>query len=127
MVLFNVVTSKYYLAIMRMLIFGSGVFGLTIATKFSEHARVCVLCRKRYAGVVVFARLHFPATTAMWSAVWSKIYYSCSLNLLNARMRCPYGNVPGTPEWNTTVEIIHEVATLVSRTIVNLIYSKEGL
>lgn len=41
-------------------------------------------------------------------AVWSKAFYSCSLNPLGAIMECPYGELLQTPAWNIITKIVHE-------------------
>lgn len=41
-------------------------------------------------------------------AVWSKAFYSCSLNPLGAFMECPYGDLLKTPAWNIISKIVEE-------------------
>ncbi|MDU9376498.1 2-dehydropantoate 2-reductase [Methanocorpusculaceae archaeon Sp1] len=42
------------------------------------------------------------------SVVWSKAFYSCSLNPLGAVMECPYGDLRKTPAWNIITDIVTE-------------------
>ena len=48
------------------------------------------------------------------SVVWSKAFYSCSLNPLGAVMECPYGDLLKAPAWSIITGIVTE-AFAVSR------------
>ncbi|MDO5844077.1 MAG: ketopantoate reductase family protein [Methanocorpusculum sp.] len=48
------------------------------------------------------------ATENVRGAVWSKAFYSCSLNPLGAVMECPYGDLLKEPAWNIITKIVHE-------------------
>ncbi|MDR0981482.1 MAG: ketopantoate reductase family protein [Methanocalculaceae archaeon] len=48
------------------------------------------------------------ASPAVQSVVWSKAFYSCSLNPLGAVLGCPYGDLLKTPAWNIITEIVCE-------------------
>lgn len=48
------------------------------------------------------------ATENVRGAVWSKAFYSCSLNPLGAVMECPYGELLKEPAWNIITKIVRE-------------------
>lgn len=48
------------------------------------------------------------ATDNVRGAVWSKAFYSCSLNPLGAVMECPYGDLLKEPAWNVITKIVTE-------------------
>lgn len=79
--------------------------GETVFGRFPEGCDVAV---ETLADLFSSAGMRSVASLAVRSAVWSKAFYSCSLNPLGAVMECPYGDLLKTPAWNIITEIVHE-------------------
>ena len=83
-------------------------------TVFGRFPNGCDAAVETLANLFTEAGMRSLASASVRSAVWSKAFYSCSLNPLGAVMACPYGDLLKVPAWNIITEIVHE-AFLVSR------------
>ena len=83
-------------------------------TVFGRFPDGCDAAVETLAKLFAQAGMRSLASAAVRSAVWSKAFYSCSLNPLGAVMACPYGDLLKVPAWNIITEIVQE-AFLVSQ------------
>ena len=83
-------------------------------TVFGRFPDGCDTAVETLAKLFAQAGMRSLASASVRSAVWSKAFYSCSLNPLGAVMACPYGDLLKVPAWNIITEIVQE-AFLVSQ------------
>jgi len=79
--------------------------GETVFGRFPDGSDAAV---RTLADLFSSAGMRSLASPAVRSAVWSKAFYSCSLNPLGAVLGCPYGDLLKTPAWNIITEIVCE-------------------
>lgn len=79
--------------------------GKTIFGRFPDGYDAAV---RRLVDLFCNAGMRSAASPVVRSTIWSKAFYSCSLNPLGAVMECPYGDLLKTPAWNIITEIVHE-------------------
>lgn len=77
-------------------------------TVFGRFPEGCDTAVETLANLFSSAGMRALASPTVRSTVWSKAFYSCSLNPLGAVMACPYGDLLKAPAWNIITEIVHE-------------------